>query len=61
MASIFKKDVKTDVLLNSSNKKLKEKPGGLFGGWCYSIIDMKFSLSNTVFCNLTIFLYTFYF
>ena len=32
MASLFKRDVKTDVLKQSSHKNLNEKPNGLFGG-----------------------------
>ena len=37
VASLFKKDVKSDVLLQSSNKKLSDKPSGLFGGSFHSI------------------------
>ena len=32
MASLFKRDVKSDVLKQSSHKNLNEKPNGLFGG-----------------------------
>ena len=55
VASLFKQDVKSDVLLQSSNKKLTEKPSGLFGG----MLTERF-LSNTVYFSLyfSIFLYT---
>ena len=55
MASLFKQDVKSDVLLQSSNKKLTEKPSGLFGG----MLTERF-LSITVYFSLyfSIFLYT---
>lgn len=32
MASLFKRDVKTDIIHQSSHKKLDGKPSGLFGG-----------------------------
>ena len=36
LASLFKPDVKTDVVKKTSSRQLTEKPSGLFGGSCIS-------------------------
>ena len=57
VASLFKQDVKSDVLLQSSNKKLDEKPSGLFGGMLTGKVSVQHCISLYIFNFLVYLIY----